>query len=335
MKKIFAGIILSLATVAALAMPQPRDIEDALVARDYQSAKSMTQEVLRERPDSARAHLFNAYVLLKADNNREGASAELKTARMLDKNHKVQDSALFGRVTAELERAPNPVQRMSPSQRRYEPATVTYTEVKPAGGSGIMAVLKWMFWLTIIGLILYFAYKFWQSTRPVVVHSSVDTWARTPVEPLRTERLYTNHGRTYDAPPHPVYPSAPIESRYDVSPRPVVVQQPVVVHDNGMNNMMTGMMLNEMMHHNHHDSHSHDRIIERETYVEAAPAYQPSYPSDTTDYETKRSSYSSGSDDSWSSSSSYSSSSSSDSWGSSSSSYDSGSSSDSGGGSWD
>jgi hypothetical protein len=324
MKKIFAGIILSLATVAALAMPQPRDIEDALAARDYQSAKSMTQEVLRERPDSAKAHLFNAYVLLKADNNRDGAAAELKTARMLDKNHKVQDSALFGRTVAELERAPNPVQRLAPSQRRYEPVPVTYTEVKPAGGSGIMAVLKFLFWATILGLIIYFVYKLWQNTRPVVVPPTI---------------TYTNHGRTYDAPPHPVYTSAPMESRYDASPRPVVVQpSTVVVHsDNSaaaqMNGMVNGMMLNEMMHHSHHhDSYGRDRIIERDTYVERdvvqavpAPAYQPSYQSDTTDYETKRSSYSSGSDNSWFDSPS---SSSGSDWGSS-------SSSDSGGGSWD
>jgi hypothetical protein len=343
MKKFFAGIILSLATVAALAMPRPSDIENALAAHDYQSAKSMTQEVLRERPDSARAHLLNAAVLLEGDHNREGAAAELKTARLLDKEPRnVSNSSLFGRIAAELERAPaSPVQRYAPSQRRYEPATAMYTEVKPAGGSGIMAVLKFMFWATIIGLIVYFIYCIVRNSRQVVVHNADSyhpSWYAAS-EPLPAggslQPVYRNQGRTYDAPPHPVYPSAPA----------VIQPSTVVVHDNGMNNLMTGMMLNEAMHHHHHhDSYGHDRVIERETYVErdvvAAPAYQPSYPSDTTDYETTRSSYKSGSDDSWFSSSSKSSSSDND-WGSSSSSsssssdWGSSSSSDSSGGSWD
>jgi uncharacterized membrane protein YgcG len=334
MKKLFAGIILSLATVVAFAMPRPSDIENALAARDYQSAKSMTQEVLRERPDSAKAHLFNAYVLLKADNDRGAAAAELKTARLLDTNHKVQDSALFGRTVAELERAV-PVQRVAPKPS-YASQPVATTYVETVGDSALVKLLKFLFWTTIIGIIVYVLYKLLTRKRQVTSWMDVPHVPYTPdVLPAGGSlqpRPYVNHGRTYDAPPHPVYQPA------YVAPQPSTVV--VNSGNNHGNDLLTGMLISDMMHHGSHDTHGHshsnrDTYVERE-YVAPAPVYEAPR---TTDYETSRSSYSSGSDDDWKSSSSSSSSSSSDSW-SSSSSYDSGSSSSydsgsSGGGGWD
>lgn len=331
MKKLFAGIILSLAAVAAMAMPRPSEIENALAAHDYQSAKSMTQEVLRERPDSAKAHLFNAYILAK-EGNTVAASEELKNVNRLDRSNDpgraVHNSALYGRTVAELERAP--AQRVAPkpsySAPTYVPSTTYVTT--PVGESALWKVIKWMFWLTVIGAVLYWIYKAYErSNRPVVVTQS---WASTPVQPLAVEtyeRPYLNQGRRYDAPAH----ALPVQH--------VAAQPSTVVVNNGGSNsggIVEGMMLNEMLHSHHshgHDGYGSPRFVERETYVERpAPAYEaPRYEAPrSTDYETTRSSFSSGSDDDWRSSSSSSSSSSSDyssggsDWGS--------SSSDSGGG---
>lgn len=318
MKKLIATIVLSLAAVAAMAMPRPSDIENALAAHDYQSAKSMTQEVLRERPDSAKAHLFNAYVLLKADNDRNGAAAELRTARMLDKNHNVQDSALFGRTAAELERAA-PV-------RAYAPQA---TYVEPTGDSGLVKFFRFLLWGSVIGVLAYILYKLFWRPKTTCVGTHIDYSMPGGGSPDVPARTASQIGLTPSAAAWPGHAA------------PVYSPTPVVVNNNGgsgstVNGMMAGMMMGEMMHHHHSDGYGRDRIIERDTtYVDRSSA--PSTTSSSSDYETSRSSYSSGRDDSWSSSSS--SSSSSDSWGSSSSSssYDSGSSWDSGSSSssWD
>lgn len=313
MKKLFAGLILAVASLAALASPRPSEIENALAAHDYQSAKSMTQEVLREHPNSARAHLLNAYILLHADHDKSGAAAELKNARLLDNNHTVATSALFGRTAAELETsAPVPKSYSVPARSTYV-APAPY--VAPAGESALVKLLKFLFWATIIGLIVYVVYRLICNRRTVVSCTGHTYHYEAPADVSlpaggSLQPRYENHGRTYLAPPHPVYQTAPVESRYDVSPRPVVVQpavvQPstVVVNGGSNNGLIEGMMLNEMMH-SHHHSRDYDspRVIERDVYVEreAAPAYQRGYPSDTTDYETKRTSFvsSSGGDDDW------------------------------------
>src|SRR5437764_7669133 len=144
MKKLFAGIILAVAAIAALASPRPSEIEDALAAHDYQSAKAMTQEVLREHPNSARAHLFEAFVLLKADNNRAGAAEELKTARLMDRDGKVTNSSLFGRTVAELDAAPT--QRYVPRNPAVHVNADTYVVPVEQGPSALMKVLKFLFY---------------------------------------------------------------------------------------------------------------------------------------------------------------------------------------------
>jgi hypothetical protein len=53
MKKWLLGAALAVISAVAFALPSPHQIEDALASHDYDTAKSMTQEVLRERPDSA------------------------------------------------------------------------------------------------------------------------------------------------------------------------------------------------------------------------------------------------------------------------------------------
>ncbi len=330
MKKLF--LILMMSVSMAFAMPAPSQIESALAAHDYQSAKSMTQEVLREKPDSAKAHLFNAYVILKTTNNKLAANEELTTAARLDKNGSVKNSALFGRTVAEIEASP--VARMAPTTRQAVqayayPAAVQQTAPEdPTSHPFLYALVLCGF----LGTIYYF-YK----RKPVVLQTipytrNSDSYDSIPTRrEVAISRSYENspqirrqEDRSY---PQPMY----------AAPQPVM-QQPVV-QQTGMTAMGTfaataggvvaGNALSDMLHHSGSNRHHHASDVRE--YREA-PTSTVREPEPTTNYESQRSSYSSGSDDSWSSSSSSGSSSSSwDSGSSSSSSSDSSSSS----GSWD
>src|SRR5438874_5935800 len=119
MKKFLAALALSLASVAAFALPSPQMIEGALQRHDIASAQAMTQEVLAAKPQSARAHLLNAYVLVE-QGDKAGAAVELQNVNQLDERdpgHTVRNSALYGRTVAELQ-APvaAPVQQMVATQ---------------------------------------------------------------------------------------------------------------------------------------------------------------------------------------------------------------------------
>jgi hypothetical protein len=106
MKKAVLSFVLMMVSAVALAIPSPKQIEDAMAAQKYADAKSMVQEVLREKPDSARAHLLNAFLLIHVDHNKVAANSELQTAAGLDKKGDVKSSPLFGRVVAELDMQP-------------------------------------------------------------------------------------------------------------------------------------------------------------------------------------------------------------------------------------
>lgn len=106
MKKIFSWLVMSLLCTAALALPRPAQIEDALASQHYVEARGMVAEVLREKPESARAHLLNAYLLAHVDHDRRAAGIELQTAAGLDKRGDVKSSPLFGRVVAEIDALP-------------------------------------------------------------------------------------------------------------------------------------------------------------------------------------------------------------------------------------
>lgn len=370
MKKLFAGIILSLAAFAAMAMPRPSDIENALAARDYQSAKSMTQEVLRAKPDSAKAHLFNAYVLLKADNNVGAAREELRLARMLDKDHKVQNSALFGRTAAELERVQELAQRnraVKPRPAYTAPVVApTYDAVPVAhpapNSSGFWTFIKFLFWMTVLGAFIYLLYRMYKGPKTTCTGHTYDSSTYTaPERPTRSSSGFSApyaapERQRYDAPTHTVG-GVPAERVVSGGSTTVVNNHS---GDSGVGNLATGMMLGHMMSshgshhdHHHHDSHSHGHSYNNGEVVDSrfmnAPASYSAPVAATSDYETTRSSFSSGSndndswtsssssassirdDDSWtssSSSSSYSSRSSDDDWGSRSSSSSSYSSSD-------
>jgi uncharacterized membrane protein YgcG len=352
MKKILTGMVMMLVCAIAFAMPSPRQIEDALASSHYTEAKSMLSEVLREKPDSARAHLLNAYVLIHADKNKVAANTELSMAKALDKKGDVKNSPLFGRVVTEIELMPavpkatttaiQPVQAVKTTQvvPAYQPV-----QNNRSNGLGIVLVL-----LGVGGIILIA----WIIVR-------VNREERTV-----TINRYYDSGSAYHNEPAPRYPSGGYRAdetqviaarnnghnRYE--PASVIVQPAVMQQNPAMGafgtaaavagGVVAGNVVSDMLHHRHshsdYDYEEEERRKRRRREQEESyqPAYQPPVytpePEPVVSTSNYRSSFSSSTDDddTWtksssSSSSSYSSGDSSSSWDSGSSSSDSGSSS--------
>ena len=75
--------ILALACSLALALPSPKDITAAVEAGDLARAETLLHEVLKEKPNSAKAHYELGEVLARAKRYDE-ALAELNQARAID-----------------------------------------------------------------------------------------------------------------------------------------------------------------------------------------------------------------------------------------------------------
>ena len=365
MKKIITAFILMMVTAIAFALPSPKMIEDSLMYGDFTRARGMVQEVLREKPESARAHLLNAYILAKADKNAVAAANELDMAIRLDKKGDVKNSPLVGKVSSEIQNIkpviPRPQQRVvvqQPQQHYHaevaRPApVVTYSDAQPAyvapvvvQKTGMSGFTKFMIFLAIaIVLILVLMYlngNFDRREERVVYRSS--GYSGSP-------RL-SNVGDTT----HVVH-STPVVSGSggfgNSGTGTTIINNGGGSNGNGF---LTGMLVSDMMHHSHHNHGGYDgygrtsvleeqnRMLSQQVIEQQAATSSVSSP--VLGYEAQRQSFSSGSDeDSWtsspSSSSSYSSSRDDD-WGSSSSSSSSSSSrsssysssSDSGSSSW-
>ena len=75
--------VLALACSLALALPSPKDITAAVESGDLARAETLLQEVLKEKPNSAKAHYELGEVLARAKRYDE-ALAQLNQARAID-----------------------------------------------------------------------------------------------------------------------------------------------------------------------------------------------------------------------------------------------------------
>jgi hypothetical protein len=86
LKRFFQALIvgaLALMTSLALALPAPKDIEQAVQAGNFQQAETLLREVLREKPESAKAHYELGQVLARQSRMPEAHKA-LVRAQELD-----------------------------------------------------------------------------------------------------------------------------------------------------------------------------------------------------------------------------------------------------------
>jgi len=79
---LFVGALALLSSMA-FALPAPKDIEQAVQAGNYQQAETLVREVLREKPESAKAHYELGQILARQSRLPE-AHKELVRAQEID-----------------------------------------------------------------------------------------------------------------------------------------------------------------------------------------------------------------------------------------------------------
>ena len=98
MKRLIAIVLLTLMSSLALALPAPKDIESAVNSGQLTRAEEMLKEVIREKPNSAKAHYELGQVLARAGRNFEAREA-LQKAQSLDPTLKfARDPAHFNEI---------------------------------------------------------------------------------------------------------------------------------------------------------------------------------------------------------------------------------------------
>lgn len=118
MKKLFLSLALVAASAAAFAVPNPKQIEQALERGNCAQARNLVNEVLAAKPDSARAHLLNSATIMCLERDANLAQRELSAARELDRKGDVVSSNLFAKMEGDIAAAQRPV---------YTPPAVQYT----------------------------------------------------------------------------------------------------------------------------------------------------------------------------------------------------------------
>jgi hypothetical protein len=107
------------------ALPSPKDIEAALNAGHTAQAESMLHEVLKEKPDSAKAHYELGQVLAR-EARYDQALAELRQAQAID------PKLSFARSPEQFERIVSEVKELDAKRTLAPSAPVAHAPVAPA-----------------------------------------------------------------------------------------------------------------------------------------------------------------------------------------------------------
>ena len=149
---------LALLTSMAFALPAPKEIEQAVQAGNYQQAETMVREVLREKPESAKAHYELGQILARQSRMPEAHKA-LVRAQELDPALKFTNQPekfrdLFARtgapgagVTVSSGLHSTPVATPSAGQSANNP------QQRPAAAEGIGSSIPMSYvWIGLIGV---------------------------------------------------------------------------------------------------------------------------------------------------------------------------------------
>jgi hypothetical protein len=168
-----------LTATLALALPTPKDIEDAVAAGHYSQAERMLLDVLQDKPQSAKAHYELGQVLVHERRYTE-AQTQLQKAKDLDPSLKFASSpekfnTVFAKVK-DLAAAPSSSVVMSPS---VAPSTQVATQVPPSAAPSGGGMPLGYVWLVIAGLVVF---GLWLR-RSAAANASDDNFA-TQVTPM-------------------------------------------------------------------------------------------------------------------------------------------------------
>jgi len=95
-------LFVTLFTTLAFALATPQEIENDIAGHNYAQARAKVEQVLVEKPNSARAHLLKAFLLVHVDKNVQQAAHEIKQVELYDTKGDVKSSPLFARVVGEM-----------------------------------------------------------------------------------------------------------------------------------------------------------------------------------------------------------------------------------------
>lgn len=148
MKRILAGIALVLAATMALALPAPTDIAAAVNSGHLAQAEAMLQEVIKEKPGSAKAHYELGQVLARQGRNSEAKQELLEAQRLAPSLKFTGDPQHFKDLLGKVSAAPAaPLARVAAATAQpavnAAPAPAFPWIYLILGGGAILAL--WMF----------------------------------------------------------------------------------------------------------------------------------------------------------------------------------------------
>ncbi len=126
---------LALACSLALALPSPKDISAAVEAGDLARAETLLHEVLKEKPNSAKAHYELGEVLARAKRYEE-ALAQLNQARAIDPALKFASTPdKFSQTVDKVSAADAAAKTAATSQNLNPAPAAAHSAVAPASAS--------------------------------------------------------------------------------------------------------------------------------------------------------------------------------------------------------
>ena len=238
MKKLFAGLILMMATATVLAEASFSQIESLIEQRQYGAAAQGLEEIIKNHPQSAKAF----YAMAQA----QAGLGHLDKARYaLDKAQGLEPSLSF----ASSSNVETLRQAITPQSAKIEPVSEGH------------------FWATLFAL-LFVGFIGWAIYKFITKRDTYDgfggvepenPWPRTPTggQSVNTQSPTNNASarRNWNT-----QPSRPTGGSY---------QQPSVVnnyHNNNSSDLLTGVLLGEALSGNHH-SHDSTTVVNNTTIM--------------------------------------------------------------------
>ena len=241
---------LLIAAIAAIMLPSIafadvtfQDVTDKMKAGDVRTAEMLTKQIIKDKPDSAKAHYYMGQILI-AESDYKGARSELKKAAELDK------SLSFAASPDKFRENMDKVQ-MNLGKAEAPPISTHEDSGWPWGK---------LFLLLGLGGVAYWWFK-----RPTVVTTSM--YAEQKPHPGANHPAYAS---TSDrGMQNPYCPAARPSSYAPVQPAPVVNN-----YNSGSNGLVDGMILGSMM--SGHGNTTTNTIIEREAPAKGNDSYSGS-----------------------------------------------------------
>ena len=240
MKKYLAGLILMIATSAAIAEPSFNDIQSLIEQHQYSAAESGLVEIIKNHPQSAKAY----YTMAQAQaglGNLEKARFALDRAQGLDPSLSFADSGAVRNLR----------QAISPQTSKIE---------------AVPESNFWTYFFILVGIVLlYLAYRWYSENKEegqTGTSGTSNPSPRTPSPSSTGNSTRTSNSTTSTR-------STKWSSNVD--------QQPQVVnhyHDNSGTDLLTGVLLGEALANN---NYSHDTVIVQQAPVYQAPVQAPVY----------------------------------------------------------